>query len=181
MACYTLGRCKWQQKAVDCSLCFVLCNLQITSCKIALLLPVVYFVLEIASMRWWCPSIICSTSTIPWILIGSVIIVSKSGLLAIETILSLLKLGVALGPAAIPFTALSTLKLFLTLSLSPFAAHHKLLHSKLPSQTPCVLWPLFLIPSLSIRTMIILLFMSVLLNFSCWTSGTLYLFCGISN
>lgn len=99
-----------------CSLCLVLCNLQITSCKIALLLPVVYFVLEIAS-KCWCPSIICLTSTNS-LDIEFVIIVSKSGLLAIETILSLLKIGIALGPAAILFTALSTLKSFLALSLS---------------------------------------------------------------
>jgi hypothetical protein len=45
-AIYTfLGRGKWRQKAAVCGLWFAVCQLQI-----ALLLPAVYFVVEIASM-----------------------------------------------------------------------------------------------------------------------------------
>jgi hypothetical protein len=45
-AIYTfLGRGKWRQKAAVCGLRFAVCQLQI-----ALLLPAVYFVVEIASM-----------------------------------------------------------------------------------------------------------------------------------
>lgn len=177
MACYINFSGKGQMMAKGCGLQFAVCALQFASHKlqIALLLHVVYFVIQIASMCW-CPSIICPTPT-KSLDRGFVIIVSESNLLAIETILSLLKSGIALGPAVMVFTALSTLKPSLALSLFPICYTSQASPGQIPSQSPCVLWSL-----LHFRSKPPILDNDNAVIYPCLTQpGTLYLFCGRSS
>ena len=123
-------------RSVVCSLWFVNCNPQATGCK----LP---FCFLLTTLCWICLHVLMSRHHMPTpknsLNIGSLSIVSDSGLLAFKTILCLLRVGIALGPAAILFIALSTLNLSLALSLSPICCILQAFPSQIPSWCPCIL------------------------------------------